>query len=208
MILLLTLFFSLNVLAVDVDPIDRELSDMYKLYLARLSDPAVETIMTIKPMIEFYDDEAESLLDSLTMNVRRLFPGLKSGDMFVIIYMAVYETLVAEDDLYVYPSLAEYNKNIFNLKKRQAEFERLSALMKEYKGRTDLVLDDNINDDNIHVFTNIYYDFSLAQGELDAVKEMGKKIKFRYELNLQRRNMLQQALRECLSRLLMDELGL
>lgn len=207
-VLTLTLFLICSFAgAAEVAPIDKELSDMYKLYLARLSDPAVETILSIKPMIEFYDDEANLLLDSLTMNVRRLYPGLKSRDMLVIIYMAVYETLVAEDDLYVYPTLAEYNKNIFNLEKSQQEFEHLKLMMDSYRAMNEEQSTSYIFDQD-KKYQNIFYEYNLAQGELDSIKELGDKIKFRFDLNLQRRKMLQEALRECLSRLLIDELGL
>lgn len=201
-------FYSLSCFAVSVDPIDRELSDMYHVYRGRLSDPAAEMVMAIKPMIEFYDDEAEDLLNSLSMNIRRMYPALKSGDMYVIVYMSIYETLVDEDETYVYPTLDHYNKNITNHEAQIVVFNEVEALMKEYKKMVyseEYVVDIFEEHDR---FANVYSSYNLASGELAAIVEQGKKLKSKHDANLVRRKMLQTALRECLSRLLMDELGI
>lgn len=193
----------------NVDNIDRELDDMYRAYRTRLSDQAVETIMAIKPMIEFYDDEANMLLDSLSANVRRMFPALKTGDIYIIIYMAVYETLLSEDELYVYPSLALYNQNIVEKKKLMERYELTKVEMDKFQSiEVESDEPDVIEIEENDLFQNVYFEYNLAKGELEENAEQGKMIKKRFELHLKRRNMLEEALRESLSRVLLDELQL
>lgn len=205
---ILLFFLTLNAHALTVDAIDKELEDMYSAYRARLSDQAVETILAIKPLIEFYDDEAGVLVDSLGVNLRRLFPALKTVDGYVLIYMAIFETLVAEDELYVYPILDLFNQNIAENKILQENFKLMDIKMKDFMNSNPEEQADSYFVAKDSKYKNVYFDYNVSKGELEKNVEQGKLIKKRFEIFLKRRNMLKSALRECLSRVLLDELQL
>lgn len=193
--------FLKTVFAVTVEPIERELVDVYRSYHSRLSEPARETILAIKPIIEFYDDEVEMLLSGLIMNVRRMFPALKTSDMYIIVYVAIYETMLSEDELYVYPTLAEYNKNNLYLNERRKNYESISALMDDYKNREPSAVSQIELVGTYDPFKDLYTHYNLSKGELDAAIEMEEKLKLKHDMNLMRREMFIKALYECIDKL-------